>query len=56
VEQSKRVEIIPKGECQIRDSGAIDKGVRNILGRGGAIIGRFRVGHFSDFAKKKPRE
>jgi len=29
-----------------RDSGAIGKGVRDVLGRGGVIIGRLHVGHF----------
>jgi hypothetical protein len=33
-----------------RDGGAIGKGVRNVLGRCGAIIGWFHIGHFQEFA------
>jgi hypothetical protein len=29
-----------------RDSGAIGKGVRNVIGRGSAVIGRYHIGHF----------
>jgi hypothetical protein len=43
-------------ESSIRDSGAIDKGVRDVIGRGGAVIGCFQIRHFQDFAEDSPRE
>ena len=38
VEQSKRVETILKGECQIRDNGAIDKGTKNVIGKAARLL------------------
>jgi len=37
------------------DCGAIGKGARDVLGGGGADIGCLHIGHFQDFAKKRPR-
>jgi hypothetical protein len=30
----------------LRDKGAIDKGARDVIGRGGAVIGCFHICHF----------
>jgi hypothetical protein len=39
-----------------RDNGAIGKGVRNVIGRGGAIIGRLHVGHFLKYFREQPKK
>ncbi len=36
-------------ESGFRDGGAIDKGARDVLGRGGAVIGCLHIGHLKDF-------
>jgi len=39
-----------------RNTGAIGKGVRDVLGRSGTVIGCLHIGHFLDIAKKRPRK
>lgn len=39
-----------------RDSGAIDKGVRDVIGRGGAVIRGLHISRFQDIAKNNAKD